>query len=90
MANQKIDAAAREAALREAYERDERVVCRACNACGYVTAPTAYDPKNTTQCQACRGFGTVRAPLPDPSREVAALLADAAFGRECRSGKVAR
>lgn len=76
-------AIAEAAALREAHERDERVVCRhphdaglsgGCNGTGEVAAfPGTVNDRR--RCPACSGTGTVRAPLPDPSPAVAALIA---------------
>ena len=75
-------AIASEAAIREAYERDERVECPSCKGLGLASgSPRIILP---SPCRACAGLGTVRAPLPPASEAVAALLADAAYGRECR------
>ena len=70
-------AEAEAAALREAYERDERVVCKACEGVGALAGPDVGMGGYSTRppCKTCRGTGTGRAPLPDPSREVARMLA---------------
>ena len=77
-ADDRADAAIAEAAaMREAYERDERVVCKACEGVGALAGPDVGMGGYSTRppCKTCRGTGTVRAPLPDPSPAVAALLA---------------